>query len=163
MIRFFIFTYVFVASNLSFGQDTAKSWFLDGDEGFYGYLADRMQGLGHEKPSMNRNGESVVFEFWVTDSGWIDSVRILQCMNVGISNQLRMILNTMPRVNATVAKGKTVGEKRVYNLIAKQYLDGYRFEPNSYISVISKNATSPAFKYSVVVISLVAILIAIIQ
>jgi hypothetical protein len=154
-----IFIVLIFSCKLSFAQDTSKPWFPDGDEGFYGYLADRFMGLGHDKPMVNRNGENVIFEFWVTDSGWIDSVKILQCFQSNISLQLRIILNTMPRVNAAVKNGKTVAEHRVYNLVLKPYIDGYRFEPNMYTTATTSRTTSSGFKISIVVIAVAAMLI----
>ncbi len=103
-------------------------------------------GLESQRPAINATGENVTFEIWISDSGIVDSSHIISCFNFNLSTQLRLILNTMPRVIPAVEKGKTIRQHRVYNLILKTYIDGYMFEPNPYVPPTANNSTPKALK-----------------
>lgn len=142
-------------------QDTTEPWFPGGDPGFYRYLEDRLQSLGIQRPTIERNGESVVFEFVVTDSGIIDSVKIQQCFNFQLCFQLRQILQTLPRANATVKDGKTIEERRVYVLDIRRYRDGYQIEPSLYVPY--QGTVSSKLKWAIVLVAVIAMSIVIIK
>ena len=142
-------------------QDTTEPWFPGGDPGFYRYLEDRMQALGSQQPSIDKNGESVVFEFYVTDSGFVDSVRIQQCFNFQLCYQLRQVLNTMPRCNASVLEGSVVSERRVYVLDIRRMRDGYIIEPSVYIPYYG--SFSNKMKWAIVLVAVVATMVLIIK
>jgi hypothetical protein len=143
----------------AYSQDTTRPWFPGDDLGFYRYLEDRLQALGSQKPAMDRGVESVVFEFYVTDSGFVDSVKVGQCFNFPLCFQLRQILSTMPRVNASVKQGKTVQERRVYALDFRLFRDGYSIEPSVFIP--STGGVASSFKWGIAIIAVVATLIVI--
>lgn len=139
------------------GFSQSKPWFDGGDEAFYRYLEDRLQSTGINRPAVDRNGENVLFEFWVTDSGYVDSVKIGTCFNIMLCQQLRLILNTMPRVNATMADGKPVPSRRLYSVIIRLTTEGYRVEPLPPPGHTGQ--TSQRFKWGVVIAAVVALLV----
>lgn len=140
-------------------QDSTQPWYPGGDMGFYRYLEDRLQSLGIQSPVIDRNGESVVFEFYITDSGYVDSVRVQQCFNFELCYNIRQILNTMPRVNAEVENGKTVYSRRVYALDVKRFRDGYQIEPSIYVPATGN--LSSRFKWGIVIVAVVAMFVVI--
>lgn len=162
-MRFYLLWSLFFLPSMIRGQDTSQPWFEGGDEGFYEYLSSRFMALGHDKPFVNRNGEPVVFDFTVSDSGRVDSVHITQCFQSSICIQLRLILNTMPRVNADVVNGKTVAHRRVYSLILRNYIDGYRFEENNINPSPQGGSTSSQFKWIVALTAIIAMIIVVVK
>lgn len=145
-----------VASMLQ-AQDTTQPWFPGDDWGFYRYLEDRLQTLGFNKPPVDRNGETVVFEFYITDSGYIDSVQVEQCFNFQLCYEIRQILNSMPRVNAAVENGKTVYSRRVYVLQIRRFRDGYQLEPAFYVP--ARGTTPVKLKWGIALIAVITMLI----
>jgi hypothetical protein len=160
-LRCFLIFAAFFQINQSLAQDTTEPWFPGGDPGFYRYLEDRLQALGSQKPAVDRNGESVLFEFYVTDSGYVDSVKVQQCFNFQLCFQLRQILSTMPRVNATVKDGVSVAERRVYVLDFKRYREGYLIEPSVYVPY--QGTVSSRLKWIIVLVAVIAMSIVIIK
>lgn len=140
-------------------QDT--EWFPGGDDAFYRYLEDRLQASASSRPYTLRNGENVIFEFVVTDSGYVDSVKLGTCFNVNLCIQLRLILNTMPRVNAKMVEGKPVPMRRIYNVIVRSSAEGYRVEPapQQYYS----RPSSSQFKWGLALLAVVIMLIAVVK
>lgn len=148
-------------SGIICAQDTTQPWFPGDDQGFYRYLEDRLMALGSMQPAVDRNGESVVFEFYVSDSGFIDSVEIDQCFNFQLCYQLRQVLNNMPRANATVINGKTISERRVYALVIKRYRDGFLIEP---VEFYATNGSLPTkLKWGIAIVAVVSMLILIVK
>lgn len=165
MIRYLFFVGLIFFASISSAQDTSKPWFPDDDDGFFDYLAVRFAALGHDKPSVPRNGEPVIFTFIVTDSGEVDSVRMLQCFQSNLCLQLRLILYSMPRVNAAVVNGKTVPERRTYSVLIKPALGfGYVVEnnPNTSTGYYSK-PPNKGLTLIVVVLAVVALLVVVVK
>ncbi|MCC7297406.1 MAG: hypothetical protein IT244_03660 [Bacteroidia bacterium] len=148
-------------SGIICAQDTTEPWFPGDDQGFYRYLEDRLRAMGSMQPAVDRNGENVVFEFYVTDSGFIDSVEIGQCFNFQLCYQLRQVLNNMPRANATVMNGKTISERRVYSLVVKRFRDGYLIEPVLYSTAYGSLPTK--LKWGIAIVAVVSMLILIVK
>lgn len=155
---------IFLFVLISFGglnakaQDTSDAWFPGGDQGFYRYLEDRMYALGSARPDIGKNGESVIFEFYVTDSGWVDSIKIQQCFNFQLCFQLRQILQTMPRVNAASKEGKTISERHVFVLNFRLFRDGYLIEPIPQ-TIPYQGTVSSRMKWLIVIAATIAMLI----
>ncbi len=143
------------------GQDTSEPWFPGGDPGFYHYLEDRLQSLGSQRPGIEQQGESVVFEFYVTDSGYVDSVRIGQCFNFQLCFQLRQILHTMPKLKPRLKNGNPIAERRVYVLDFKRYREGYYVEPSPYVPYNTATPAPQKLKWGIAVVAVVALLIVI--
>ncbi|MBS3915948.1 MAG: hypothetical protein KG003_15735 [Bacteroidetes bacterium] len=159
ILRKSVFILLFFIQAKAYSQDTTEPWFPGGDPGFYRYLEDRLMTLGSQKPALDRTGEAVIIEFWITDSGYFDSVKIGQCFNFQLCFQLRQILNTMPRANATVVDGKTVAERRVYALDVRRFRDGYTIEPSFYVP--TTGSAPSKFKWGIAIIAVVAIFVVI--
>lgn len=155
----FLFCILFMYAGKLISQDSTEPWFPGDDPGFYRYLEDRLMAMGSQRPAIDRTGESVIFEFYVTDSGYIDSIEIGQCFNFQLCYSLRQILYTMPRVNARVENGKTVNDRRVYVLDIRHFRDGYSIEPSHYIPTTGSLPSS--FKWGLAVVAAVAMLIVI--
>lgn len=142
-------------------QAQETEWFPGGDEAFYRYLEDRLQASASSRPYTLQNGENVIFEFVVTDSGYVDSIKLGTCFNVNLCIQLRLILNTMPRVNAQKVEGKPVPMRRVYHVIIRSSAEGYRVEPapQHYYS----RPSSSQFKWGLALLAVVIMLIAVVK
>ena len=118
-----------------------------------------MQGTGINRPVTERNGENIIFEFWVTDSGYVDSVRIGTCFNIALCQQLRIILNSMPKVNAKLVDGKPVNSRRIYSVVIQLTNEGYRVEPLP--PPVYTGHTSQKFKWGIALLAVVAMLVVI--
>lgn len=158
MTRFFLLILACLPAIL---RSQEKEWFPGGDEGFYRYLEDRLQAAGVNRPYTGRNGEAVIFEFTVTDSGKVDSVRIGTCFNVNLCIQLRLILNTMPAVQPKMTDGRPVASLRMYHVLIRSSAEGYRVEPAPVYQY--SGSTSSRFKWGVVVVAIVALLIVVVK
>ncbi|MBL7812663.1 MAG: hypothetical protein JNL57_10610 [Bacteroidetes bacterium] len=134
-------------------------WFPGGDDGFYRYLSDRLDALGSARPELQRNGESVAFRFWLTDSGVVDSVQVGLCFNAQLCYQLRLILNTMPQCKPRWVNGKPTASWSHYQLDIVPALDGFVVQP----SRMAQPATAlpSKLKWGIAVIATVAMLIAV--
>jgi hypothetical protein len=160
-LRLILVFFTLLCRQFLYAQDTTQPWFSGGDPGFYRYLEDRFQSLGIQKPNIEKTGESVVFEFVVTDSGYVDSIKIQQCFNFQLCYQLRQILMSLPRGNASVIAGKTVEERRVYVLDIKRYRDGYQIEPSFFVPY--QGTVSYKLKWAIVLVAVIAMLIVVVK
>lgn len=154
---------IFAALSVSLStkaQDTTRPWFPGGDDGFYRYLEDRFFALLIERPEIGPNGETVLFEFYITDSGNVDSIKVQQCFNFQLCYYLRQILATMPKVNAPVFNGKLQPERRVYYLSFRRFGDGYVINPAPGTPYTEGTPTSK-MKWLIAVAAVVAMLIVI--
>lgn len=148
-------------TGLSFAQDSTQAWYPGDDAAFYRYLEDRLWGMGAMRAEIGKNGETVLFEIHISDSGYVDSVRIQQCFNYQLCYNLRQILYSMPRANAEVRDGKTVDQRRVYSLIIRLFRDGYQIEPTPF------NYTAPAaplkLKWGIALAAIIVMLIFVVK
>jgi hypothetical protein len=152
----FLILFIIVAGKAN-AQKNAE-WFPGGDEGFYRYLADRLMAMESASPQVSNVGSAVIFEFYVTDSGYVDSVKIGQCFNTQLCYSLRMILNTMPRVKAEIVNDKPKSTRRLYAVSIKRFDDGYQVEPSPF-SDAPAVALPSKLKWGIAVVAVIAFLI----
>lgn len=134
--------------------DSTDTWFPGGDIGFYKYLEDRLMATGFSRPQIDQNGETVYFEMSISDSGYVDSVRLSTCFNYNLCSQLRQILMTLPRLNPEFSNGNTIPSHRVYSLDIKQYGNGYVVDP-AIVTPYHAGYSSATLRWTAIVIAVV--------
>jgi hypothetical protein len=147
---------VFGICSFSSGNAQQCEWFPGGDASFYRYLESRLTGYRMGPISRDPvNGESFSFEIYVNDSGYADSSKIGPCFNAELSNNMRYILATLPRLNQGVHHGCPPGSRRVYSVMVKQTVYGIEVDPAPFYPQAA--GASQKFKWGIALIAAISL------
>jgi hypothetical protein len=139
----------------SFSRAQECDWYAGGDESFYRYLEGRL--TGYKMGPISRdpiNGETVSFEIFVNDSGYADSTFLGSCFNAELSNNLRLILASLPRLNKGVNHGCPPGARRMFTLTVKQTVYGIQVDPAPVF--VNSYPASYKFKWGILLVAVVS-------